>query len=78
MKNEIILWISSLILVFLLGYLKNVTSPDYPITSTFGIEGKKVSYKLDKVCFDKQSYTNIILSNVEELKGKLIWIKDNC
>ena len=77
MKNEIILWISSLIIVFLIGYFKNVTSPDYPVTSTFGIEGKKVSYKLDKVCYDKQSYTNIILSNVEELKGKLIWIKDN-
>ena len=77
MKNEIILWISSLILVFLISYFKNVTSPDYPITSTVGIEGKKVSYKLDKVCFEKQFYKNIILSDVEELTGKLIWIKDN-
>jgi len=77
MKNEIILWIGSIIIVFLIGYFKSVTSPDYPVTSTFGIEGKKVSYKLDKVSFDKKSYKNIILSDVEGLKGKLIWIKDN-
>lgn len=77
MKNEIILWVSSIIILFLIGYFKNVTGPDYPITSTFGIEGKKVSYKLDKVCYDKHYYKNVILSDVEGLKAKLIWIKDN-
>ena len=77
MKNEIILWLSSLIIVFLIGYFKNVTNFDYPITSTFGIEGKKVSYKLDRVCYDKHSFKNFILSDVEGLNGKLIWIKDD-
>jgi hypothetical protein len=43
MKNEIILWLSSLIIVFIIGYIKNVTDKDYPVTGTFGIEGKKVS-----------------------------------
>jgi hypothetical protein len=76
MKNEIILWISSIIIIFLIGYFKNVTSPDYPVMSTFGIEGKKVSYKLDKVCFDKQSYKNIILSDISGLKGEIILLKD--
>ena len=77
MKNEIILWISSIIVVFLIGYFKNVTNADYPFTSTFGIEGKKVSYKLDRVCYDKHSFKNFILSDVEGLNGKLIWIKDD-
>jgi hypothetical protein len=77
MKNQIILWLSSLIIVFLIGYVKNVTSKDYPITGTFGIEGKKVSYKLDKVSFDKTSYKNIIISDIKGVGGKLIWFKNN-
>ncbi len=76
MKNQIILWLSSLIIVFLIGYVKNVTSNDYPITGTFGIEGKKVSYKLDKLSFDKTSYKNIIISDIEGVEGKLVWIKN--
>lgn len=74
MKNEIILWLSSLIVVFLIGYTKNVTSKDYPVTGTFGIEGKKVSYKLDKISYDKISYRNIIISDIKGVSGKLIWI----
>jgi hypothetical protein len=76
MKNEFILWISSLILVFLIGYLKNVTDKNYPVTGTFGIEGKKVSYKLDKNFFEKTSYKNIIISDINGLKGELILLKD--
>jgi len=77
MKNQIILWLSSLIIVFLIGYVKNVTGKDYPITGTFGIEGKKVSYKLDRVSFDKTSYKNIIISDIMGVGGKLIWFKNN-
>ena len=74
MKNEIILWLSSFLIVFLIGYIKNVTDKDYPITGTFGIEGRKVSYKLDKVSFDKISYKNIIISDVKGISGKVIWV----
>jgi len=77
MKNQIILWLSSLIIVFLIGYVKNVTSKDYPITGTFGIEGKKVSYKLDRVSFDQTSYKNIIISDIKGVGGKLVWLKNN-
>jgi hypothetical protein len=77
MKNQIILWLSSLVVVFLIGYVKNITDKDYPITSTFGIEGKKVSYKLDKISYDKSSYKNIILSDIQGLEGKLIWFKED-
>ena len=76
MKNEIILWLGSVVLVFLIGYIKNVTSRDYPITGTFGIEGKKVSYKLDKISYDKTTYKNIIISDITGIEGKLVWIKD--
>lgn len=77
MKNEIILWLGSLILVFLIGYIKSITDKDYPITGTFGIEGKKVSYKLDKISFDKDYHKNIVISDIQKLKGKMIWINNN-
>ena len=76
MKIELVLRFSSIILVFLIGYIKNITDKDYPITGTFGIEGKKVSYKLDKISYDKTSYKNIIISDISGIKGKLIWAKD--
>lgn len=77
MKNQIILWLSSLVILFLIGYVRNVTSKDYPITGTFGIEGRKVSYKLDRVSFDKSSYKNIIISDIKGVQGKLIWSKND-
>jgi hypothetical protein len=75
MKNQIILWLCSIVMMFLIGYIKNVTDKDYPVTGTFGIEGRKVSYKLDKQSFDKQFYKNIVISDIA-VKGKLIWFKD--
>lgn len=77
MKNEIILWLSSLIIVFLIGYIKNVTESNYPITGTFGIEGKKVSYKLDKVSFDKKFYKNVILSDIKGIKARTLIINND-
>ena len=76
MKNEFILWFCSVILVFLIGYIKNITDKDYPITGTFGIEGKKVSYKLDKISYYKKMYKNIIISDISGIQGELIWVKD--
>ncbi|MCS7053134.1 MAG: hypothetical protein NZM09_05315 [Ignavibacterium sp.] len=51
MKNNIILWISAFAIVFVVSYLKSIFSENYPITGTIGIEGKKLSYKLDKEGF---------------------------
>lgn len=51
MKNKIILWISTLAILFVLSYLKNIFSENYPVTGTIGIDGEKLSYKLDKEGF---------------------------
>ncbi len=77
MKNQVILWLSSIIIVFLIGYVKNVTYKYYPVTGTFGIEGYKVSYKLDQETFDQSSYKNIIISDIKGLTRKLIWFKED-
>jgi hypothetical protein len=73
MKNQIILWLGSLVVIFLIGYIKNITNKDYPITGTFGIEGYKVSYKLDKVSHEKLIYKNIVISDIKGVSGKIIW-----
>jgi hypothetical protein len=73
MKQQLILWISSIVLTFLIGYTKNVTDKNYPVTGTFGIEGQKVSYKLDKLHYGKEPYKLIVLSELEDLRGRCIW-----
>jgi hypothetical protein len=72
-KETIILWLAAIIIVFLTVYISNIFDEDYPITSTFGIEGKKVSYRFEKVHFGNESYNVIIRSDVNELTGKLFW-----
>ncbi len=75
MKNQFILWFSALVITFLIGYIKTITNANYPVTSTFGIEGKKVSYKLDKIFYGNTSYKNIIISDIKNLKGKVAWVE---
>lgn len=71
MKESIILWLSSLIIVFLLSYFKSVFGEYYPVTGTFSIDGQKVSYKLDKIEFG-DSYKLLIRTDYEDLKGQVI------
>jgi hypothetical protein len=73
MKQQLILWICSVILTFITGYIKNVTDTNYPVTGTFGIDGQKVSYKLDKVHYGEEPYKLIILTELKELKGRCVW-----
>ena len=72
-KETIILWLVSFVIVFLTVYISNIIDKDYPITSTFGIEGKKVSYRFEKVHFGKEDYNIIIRTDIPELAGKLFW-----
>ena len=76
MKNQIILWLCAIIILFLIGYSKSITDKNYPVTGTFGIESNKVSYKLDKISYGMIPYKNIIISDVKELEGIFIWEKD--
>lgn len=74
MKKEIIiLWLASFVIVFLAVYISNIIDEDYPITSTFGIEGRKVSYRFEKVNYGNDDYKVIIRTDVVELTGKLFW-----
>lgn len=71
MKESFILWLSSIVIVFLLSYFKSVFGEYYPITSTFSVNGQKVSYKLDKYEFGN-TYKLIIRSDYKDLEGEVV------
>ncbi len=75
MKESIILWLSSIVIIFLLTYFKSVFGELYPITGTFSIDGQKISYKLDKVEFG-DSYKLLIRTDYKDLNGQLIISSD--
>jgi hypothetical protein len=47
-KQNRILWFSAIVLTFLAGYIHTVTLPDFPISGTIGIDGKRVSYRFER------------------------------
>jgi hypothetical protein len=73
MKKNIILWVGTLIITFLAGYMHNVTGPDYPVSGTIGIEGKQVTFKFDKIFRGNDSYNVFIRSDVKDIKAVLLW-----
>jgi len=77
MKQIIILWFGAALITFLAGFIQSGLSPYYPITGTFGIEGKKVSYKLEKIYRGNEDYNIKILTDIEGLKGTLYWREKN-
>ncbi|OGU77562.1 MAG: hypothetical protein A2V93_12435 [Ignavibacteria bacterium RBG_16_34_14] len=77
MKHSLILWSSALLLTFLTGYIQSGTSEYYPITGTFGIDEKKVSYRFEKIYNDKGDYTFIIRTDNPNIKAVVKWKKEN-
>lgn len=77
MKQSIILWLGAFVITFLCGYLHSITSENYPVSGSFGIGLKKVSYFFDKVWERNENYEVIIRTDVDSLKGKVKWRKKN-
>ncbi len=76
MKQNIILWTAAIIIIFITGYLQRLTSPDYPISATVGIGGKKIIYSFDKVHYGIKNYNIIIHSEVQNITGSIEWKSD--
>jgi len=76
MKQQLILWLSSIILAFFIGYTRNVTDENYPVTGTLGIDGQKVSYKLDRIHYGEKPHRLIILTGLLKIKGEFLYKTD--
>ena len=75
MKQNIILWVAAFIITFVAGFLQSRLSERYPVSGSFGINGKEIGYKLDRVFSGEDDYTFTIKSEIENLQGKLFWKK---
>lgn len=73
LKKQIILYLGTFLITFLSVYIKNLSSEYYPVTSTFGIEENKISYRLDKIHYGNEPFKVMILTDLKELEGKLTW-----
>lgn len=72
-KNNIVLWIASFVITFLTIFLSNLLDKDYPISGTFGIDKKKVSYRFEKVHYGKDDFEVIIRTDNDKVSGNLYW-----
>jgi hypothetical protein len=73
MHKTIILWISAIVITFLAGYIYNITDKTYPVTGTIGVEGKKVSYMLEKIHYGPDDFSVIIRTDIPDLSGMIKW-----
>jgi len=76
MKQSIILWIAAAVITLLSGYYHSNVSSSQPISSSFGIGLKKVSYEVDRVYSSNKPYKLLISSELPNLKGEILWRKE--
>jgi hypothetical protein len=69
LKKQIILYLATALITFLVLYIKNLSSPYYPVTSTFGIEENKISYRLDKIHYGEEFYQVKLLTELKGIEG---------
>lgn len=77
MKQTIILWTAALFITLLAGYTKNVTGPEFPVSGTIGIDGKKVTYYFEKIIRDSSSFKISIRCDIDSVKGIVLFSKVN-
>ncbi len=73
MKQNIVLWISAAVITFLVVFIQNRTSPNYPISGTIGINGHKVSYFFEKIHRVKSDYNIMMRTDLSDLTGIIKW-----
>ncbi len=73
MKQSLILWIGAFVIAFLFAFWNRFSSPEYPITGSFGINMKSVTYKFDKVYRGNDDYKIIIKTENDSLNGLILW-----
>jgi hypothetical protein len=73
MKQNIILWIVTIIIVFLAGYMSSATGPYYPISGTIGLEGQPATFKFDRIYKGNEGYIVTVSTEVKNLNAFLLW-----
>lgn len=70
-KQNFILWVSSLFIVFLIGYIRSVSNPNFPVSGTTGMDAKKITYVFEKKTHIKDTLTLRVRTDINTLSGKV-------
>jgi hypothetical protein len=73
MKQSLILWIGAFVISFLFAFGNRMISPEYPVTGSFGINMKPVTYKFEKVYRGNDGYQIVIGTDTDSLNGSILW-----
>jgi len=73
MKQSSILWLSAVIITLATGYIYKNSAPDFPVTGSERLEGKKIYYFLHTKYTDDNNYAVIIKSDLPALSGVVEW-----
>lgn len=67
------MWTAAVVITFVAGFLQSRLSSEYPISGSFGIEGKETGYKLDRVYYGNDDYKFFLRTESDSLRGTLYW-----
>ncbi len=73
LKQSLILWTASIIIIFLAGYTERTNSPGYPVNGTINLNYSEISYSFDTVFRGKSDYTVWLAAESGSLEGDLEW-----
>ncbi|HSD64800.1 MAG TPA: hypothetical protein VLB50_13440 [Ignavibacteriaceae bacterium] len=73
MKQNLILWIAAAVITFLAGFAHSLMNEYYPVSGSFGIDGKEIGYKLDKAYYGNDDYKFIVTTEIDSLHGIVKW-----
>lgn len=72
-KQNIILWVSAGVIVFLSFYIQKITSSDYPLTGVIAIGNSELLYRLEKTAFANEQIKILVQTDNKNLNGILEW-----
>jgi hypothetical protein len=76
MKKQIILWLSAIIITYVIIYMGHLTSIYYPLTGTEGIEGKRVTFMFPRVYRGAGDYQVKVFKEISGANAFLLWRRD--
>jgi len=73
MKQNFILWLSSIIIAFLAGYMNNVTGPNYPVSGSIGLDGQPATFKFDRTYRGNDGYFVTVNTDEKDINAFLLY-----
>ncbi len=68
------MWTAAVVIAFVAGFLQSRLSSEYPVSGSFGIEGKETGYKLDRVYYGNDDYKFFLRTESDSsLTARLYW-----